>query len=167
MMMMMMMMMIYLFHLLIYLQDLVKKLLTKEVQARLGNLKGHPITTINLSFCPSIFISINLSTYLSLSIVSYHHLLLPPHFYPSLASIYISIYPHVLIFSPYTGGVDDIKNHPWFTGQDFNDLLQKKLKAPWLPKIGSVTDTSNFDPYGVDDHIDDGYVDHGTWDKDF
>jgi hypothetical protein len=55
---------------------LVKKLLTKEVQARLGNLKGHPIT-------------INLSFYLSLSIVSYH-LLLPRHFYPSLASIYLS-----------------------------------------------------------------------------
>jgi len=67
----------------------------------------------------------------------------------------------------YVGGVEDIKNHSWFSGQDFSDVLQKTLKAPWLPKITSLTDTSNFDPYGVDDHVDDGYVDHGTWDKDF
>jgi len=36
-----------------------------------------------------------------------------------------------------------------------------------LSQVTSGTDTSNFDPYGVDDHVDDGYVDHGNWDKDF
>ena len=65
------------------------------------------------------------------------------------------------------GGVDDIKQHKWFTSIDFEELLQKKIKAPWLPKVASSTDTSNFDSYGAEDHVDDGYVDHGNWDKDF
>lgn len=65
------------------------------------------------------------------------------------------------------GGSDDIKNHIWFSSLDFNEILKKTIKAPWIPKITSLTDTSHFDPYGVDDHVDDGYVDHGTWDKNF
>lgn len=50
---------------------------------------------------------------------------------------------------------------------DFEALMKRTLKAPWVPKVTSLTDTSNFDPYGVDDHVDDGYIDHGNWDKDF
>lgn len=65
------------------------------------------------------------------------------------------------------GGVEDIKSHKWFASIDFDELLKKTIKAPWLPAIKNALDTSNFDPYGVDDHVDDGYVDHGTWDKDF
>lgn len=65
------------------------------------------------------------------------------------------------------GGVDDIKSHPWFASIDFDMLIKKSIKAPWIPKITGVTDVSNFDPYGADDHIDDGYVDLGNWDKDF
>jgi serine/threonine protein kinase/CRP-like cAMP-binding protein len=85
-------------------QDLVKRLLSREIQTRLGNLKG---------------------------------------------------------------GVEDIRQHAWFKPFDFEGLLKRTLKAPWVPKVTSVTDTSNFDPYGADDHVDDGYVDHGNWDKDF
>lgn len=86
------------------LKDLVKKLLSREVQTRLGNLRG---------------------------------------------------------------GCDDIKNHKWFSTIDFDALLAKKLKAPWVPAVKSDTDTSNFDPYGADDHVDNGYIDRGDWDKDF
>jgi len=86
------------------LKDLVKRLLSREIQTRLGNLKG---------------------------------------------------------------GVEDIKQHAWFKPFDFEALMKRTLKAPWVPKVTSGTDTSNFDPYGVDDHVDDGYVDHGNWDKDF
>lgn len=65
------------------------------------------------------------------------------------------------------GGSEDIKQQKWFQGFDFEALLKKQMKAPWLPKVNSATDTSNFDPYGADDHVDDGYVDKGNWDKDF
>ena len=65
------------------------------------------------------------------------------------------------------GGTDDIKQHKWFHGFDFDALLKRQMKAPWVPKVKSVTDTSNFDPYGADDHVDNGYVDRGNWDKDF
>ena len=65
------------------------------------------------------------------------------------------------------GGSDDIKNHKWFSGYDFDAYMKKAMHAPWLPKISSATDTSNFDSYGVEDHVDDGSVDKGNWDKDF
>lgn len=65
------------------------------------------------------------------------------------------------------GGVDDIKQHKWFQSIDFDALVKKSIKAPWVPKITSNTDTSNFDPYGADDHVDNGYIDRGDWDKDF
>lgn len=41
---------------------------------------------------------------------------------------------------------EDIKKHPWFEGFDWNALLEKKLKAPFVPKIKNETDISNFDP---------------------
>lgn len=65
------------------------------------------------------------------------------------------------------GGVDDIVQHKWFESIDFSALVQRKLKAPWVPKVTSPTDTSNFDPYGAEDHVDSGYIDRGDWDKDF
>jgi protein kinase A len=85
-------------------QDLVKRLLSREIQTRLGNLKN---------------------------------------------------------------GVEDIKQHAWYKGFDFDAMMKRTLKAPWVPKVTGLTDTSNFDPYGADDHVDDGYIDHGNWDKDF
>lgn len=85
-------------------QDLVKRLLSREVNTRLGNLKA---------------------------------------------------------------GVDDIKEHKWFSEINFDRIFHKQVKAPWTPKVTGITDTSHFDPYSVDEHVDKGYVDHGNWDKDF
>jgi hypothetical protein len=65
------------------------------------------------------------------------------------------------------GGTEDVKQHKWFHGINFDTFASREVKAPWIPKVSSVTDTSNFDPYGVDDHVDDGHIDHGNWDKDF
>ena len=65
------------------------------------------------------------------------------------------------------GGCDDIKQHPWFSSLDWDAVLNRKVKAPWIPKLKNETDTSNFDPYGADDHVDNGYIDKGDWDKDF
>jgi hypothetical protein len=36
--------------------------------------------------------------------------------------------------------------HPWLNGLDFNQLLEKKIEAPFKPKLSSdVYDVSNFD----------------------
>ena len=47
-------------------------------------------------------------------------------------------------------GANDVKMHPWFQGLDFADLEAKKLSAPFVPKIKSKTDDSNFARAGVD-----------------
>jgi len=44
-------------------------------------------------------------------------------------------------------GPKDVKAHPWFTGFDFKKLENKQLPAPYVPKIKSQTDDSNFDHY--------------------
>lgn len=57
-------------------------------------------------------------------------------------------------------GADDIKNHKWFKGKkkmskwqifsllfsgiDWEDVYNKKLKPPFVPKVSSDGDTSNF-----------------------
>eukprot|EP00596_Hydrurales_sp_CCMP1899_P005254 CAMPEP_0119038068 /NCGR_PEP_ID=MMETSP1177-20130426/6755_1 /TAXON_ID=2985 /ORGANISM="Ochromonas sp, Strain CCMP1899" /LENGTH=689 /DNA_ID=CAMNT_0007000155 /DNA_START=234 /DNA_END=2303 /DNA_ORIENTATION=- len=65
------------------------------------------------------------------------------------------------------GGVDDIKRHPWFANLDFDAYLQKRVSPPWIPKIKSATDHSHFDSHGIDDHIDNGPLDSGSWDRNF
>uniref|UniRef100_A0A7S1ZND8 cGMP-dependent protein kinase n=1 Tax=Ditylum brightwellii TaxID=49249 RepID=A0A7S1ZND8_9STRA len=51
------------------------------------------------------------------------------------------------------GGDDDIKNHPYFENIfKNNDLVRKKIKAPWLPQIKNALDASNFETYRNDDH---------------
>merc|ERR1711953_1188113 len=44
-------------------------------------------------------------------------------------------------------GVNDIKNHNWFQAIDWIQVYQKKVDAPFIPKILSEGDTSNFDDY--------------------
>mmetsp|Transcript_28502 Transcript_28502/g.70872 ORF Transcript_28502/g.70872 Transcript_28502/m.70872 type:complete len:787 (-) Transcript_28502:604-2964(-) len=44
-------------------------------------------------------------------------------------------------------GPKDVKSHPWFTGFNFKQLEAKQLPAPFVPKIKSSTDDSNFDHY--------------------
>lgn len=65
------------------------------------------------------------------------------------------------------GGCDDIKKQKWYQNFSFDDMIERKFKAPWLPKVTSTTDISNFDQYPVDDEVDPNYVDRGNWDKDF
>ena len=43
-----------------------------------------------------------------------------------------------------TGG-DEIMNHPWFAGVDWNAIKDKKIKPPFKPKLQSATDVKNFD----------------------
>jgi len=44
-------------------------------------------------------------------------------------------------------GVDDIKTHKWFKDLNWEDLLEKKITAPFKPNVKSESDTSNFDDY--------------------
>jgi len=52
-------------------------------------------------------------------------------------------------------GSKDVRDHKWFTAErnnfDFKSLEAKKYPAPFVPKIKSAIDGSNFDPYGEDD----------------
>jgi CRP-like cAMP-binding protein len=44
-------------------------------------------------------------------------------------------------------GYLDVKEHPWFNTLDFKKLTDKKLKAPWIPKISNPLDARNFDDF--------------------
>ena len=41
----------------------------------------------------------------------------------------------------------DVRNHPWFKNIDWKALLEKKIPAPFIPKIKSATDDSNFQEF--------------------
>ena len=42
-------------------------------------------------------------------------------------------------------GFEEIKSHPFFKGFDFDALLNKKLDAPFIPKLSGKLDVHNFD----------------------
>jgi len=48
-------------------------------------------------------------------------------------------------------GVNDIKAHPWFRLVDWDALERKEFKPPFVPKVKSASDTSNFDKYPESD----------------
>jgi len=41
----------------------------------------------------------------------------------------------------------DVSGHLFFKPIDFGELVRKTIKAPFIPRISSPTDTSNFDEY--------------------
>lgn len=43
------------------------------------------------------------------------------------------------------GGISEVKSHPWFAGFDWDALAQRKMKAPYVPKVSSPEDASNFE----------------------
>ncbi|XP_029714521.1 cGMP-dependent protein kinase 1 [Aedes albopictus] len=47
-------------------------------------------------------------------------------------------------------GIADIKNHPWFSGFEWQRLKERTLPAPLVRPIQSDTDLSNFDEYPKD-----------------
>jgi serum/glucocorticoid-regulated kinase 2 len=44
-----------------------------------------------------------------------------------------------------TNGASEIKSHPWFEKVNWNALLNKTIKAPFVPILSSDADSSNFD----------------------
>lgn len=64
------------------------------------------------------------------------------------------------------GGIDDIMKHKWFDGFNWLALRNRTLQAPYVPRISSAIDTSNFDSYSPD--TSDVPIDtSGDWDKEF
>jgi len=45
------------------------------------------------------------------------------------------------------GGYRDIKAHPWMKEVNFNKLVKKQIRAPWVPCIEGAFDISNFEEY--------------------
>ena len=64
-------------------------------------------------------------------------------------------------------GIDDLKNHPWFAPMDWDKLLQKELKAPFVPTVKDSTDLTYFHPedgvHVTDKEDGDEYVGDGSW----
>ena len=48
-------------------------------------------------------------------------------------------------------GSEDVKNHKWFKEVDWDDVFNRKLKPPFVPKVKSDGDTSNFEDYSDED----------------
>jgi len=44
-------------------------------------------------------------------------------------------------------GVNDIKNHKWFSTTDWIAIYQRKVEPPFVPKTKGAGDTANFDDY--------------------
>ncbi|RWS30568.1 cGMP-dependent protein kinase: isozyme 2 forms cD4/T1/T3A/T3B-like protein, partial [Leptotrombidium deliense] len=64
------------------------------------------------------------------------------------------------------GGIDDIRQHKWFDGFNWEGLRSRNLPPPIIPRIKHATDTSNFDNYPSEEE---GPVpdDISGWDIDF
>lgn len=63
------------------------------------------------------------------------------------------------------GGAQDIRNHRWFKGFEWDKLYAKTLRAPWVPRLKSNTDTSHFDHFPGDNDIPPD--DFSGWDENF
>lgn len=48
-------------------------------------------------------------------------------------------------------GPEEIKSHHWFAGFDWSQMAERRLKAPFIPKLSHALDTSNFESYEDDE----------------
>jgi len=46
-----------------------------------------------------------------------------------------------------SGGVNRIKEHPFFDGINWDDLYNRRMKGPILPRIDHPADAGNFEEY--------------------
>ena len=47
-------------------------------------------------------------------------------------------------------GIGEVAGHPFFAGTDWDALVAKTTKAPWVPELSGETDVSHFDAYDDD-----------------
>jgi len=62
-------------------------------------------------------------------------------------------------------GVQDIKNHKWFQGLNWEALRLQRIRAPIIPPIKGPTDLSNFDNFPMDKSVPPDET--SGWDEDF
>ncbi|KAG7671492.1 hypothetical protein Ndes2526B_g09344 [Nannochloris sp. 'desiccata'] len=76
---------------------------------------------------------------------------LPEHFSPTLRDLIKQFLVRVpnRRLGCMQGGVAEVKQHPWFAGFDWDALAQRKMAAPFVPKVSSPEDASNFDGANV------------------
>jgi len=43
------------------------------------------------------------------------------------------------------GGASEVMNHKWFKNLNWEGIIKKQVKAPFIPIIKNETDVSNFD----------------------
>ena len=58
----------------------------------------------------------------------------------------------------YASGIVEIKNHPFFKGIDFQEIQNKKIISPFVPKIDNSTDVQNFDETFTKEDVEMSYI---------
>jgi hypothetical protein len=48
---------------------------------------------------------------------------------------------------------NEIRDHAFFSGLSWQDLLDKKIPVPWMPDLESVTDLKHIDPEFTQEEI--------------
>lgn len=65
-------------------------------------------------------------------------------------------------------GSNDIKNHIWFKGFDWEKLNSRKVEqVPWVPVLHGTSDTSNFEMMDDDHEIMEPFYGDTAWADDF
>jgi len=81
------------------------------------------------------------------------HVSIPGHFSKSLADIIkklLKTYQSKRLGNT-KGGTGAVMKHKWYSGFDWDALLNKNIDVPIAPKVTSNDDTSNFDHYADDE----------------
>ena len=55
-------------------------------------------------------------------------------------------------------GIEEIKSHPFFASIDFDMIVQKKIKAPFIPELSSETDVQYFDEEFTNEEVGMSYI---------
>ena len=48
-------------------------------------------------------------------------------------------------------GAEDVKTHKWFNGMDWEEVFNRKLRPPLVPRVRYDGDTANFDDYSKEE----------------